>query len=195
MKTYAKNLLLTTAVTAALVGGALITKANAAADADIPVKVTTRSAIVVEKTGDMDFGQLDIIIADQEGKVVLKAEDGSIDVTDTNDTVEESGGTPTAGEVTIQTDGESIIDITCTAGSVENGTDSLDIVELTVFGDTGSTTAETDCTTAAAAVTATAEEVILKVGATIDLGVTPAPTGNLEFVSGATAPNVAAAYQ
>lgn len=199
MKPYAKKLLLTTAVAVGLFSST-IQFAKADPDADVGVSAVTRNAIVVTKDTDMDFGQLDVIIADQEGDVVLTT-GGTIDVTDTANTVTASGGTPTAGQVTINTDATSDIEVTCTVGTMENaGGDILDITALTIEGDTTSSAvaANTDCTTAPAVVSPLLEDVVLQVGATINLdGANKVVTGNQTYSTtvGGTAPNVAAAYQ
>lgn len=169
MKNYAKKLLLTATVSAALVTGAFITQAKAVDNADVEASVETRTAISVVKTADIDFGRLDVEIATQAATLILDPTSGAI--AGASATVVPSG-TPLAGRVTITADGASNVDIICNASAtlINGNADTLTMSDVRVEAISGGTYVSTICTGAAQGITAvTDDEIVLGVGGTLAL--------------------------
>jgi len=126
--------LLSAAATIAILAGGLSSQSQAATQ-DVDASITTRSALSITKNSDMDFGQVDYTGA-HSGTITLGT-DGSIAATGTGLTT--SGGSPTAGDLSVTGDGASLINITCeTSGILEAaGGDQLTLQNTEISVNTG----------------------------------------------------------
>jgi len=172
MKTYAKKLLLTSAIAVGLFSSTI--QNSQAATANIDATVTTRPAVTVAQTTAMSFGAVDVDISNPgtsyTGSLVLNT-DGTVTYP-TGVVNAPTGSTPAAGVITIGSDGVSPLDVTCAnTGQMKSGTNTLDlsVVKIKAVSGTSDLAADHTCTGAleASLITPSAASTVLNMGATI----------------------------
>lgn len=172
MKTNAKKLLLATAVSAALVSGALINQAKAT-ELEIDAVAVTRAAIELTSVTSMDFGTIDYL-STNAGTVVIGT-DGNIDDATAVDVT--FSGPTTAAQVGVVSDGTTDMDVACDlTGTLGDGTNTIDLVAVEVAVDTPvAAGAGTPCSDGVASVTTipAAATATVYLGGTLDLANTP----------------------